>query len=129
MRRASQARNASALGLQHRPGAVLHPALAAPELLHLRGVRFVEGDAVVVGQLLARLDRADRLDEHLVLVALALGVLLDHRLAVGLTAVVDPARDVALGIGIDDIVRSEEHKSELHSLMRISYAVFCLKKK
>src|SRR3546814_8275603 len=26
-------------------------------------------------------------------------------------------------------VRSEEHKSELQSLMRISYAVFCLKKK
>src|SRR3546814_2011937 len=26
-------------------------------------------------------------------------------------------------------VRSEEHTSELHSLMRISYAVFCLKKK
>src|SRR3546814_1085074 len=25
--------------------------------------------------------------------------------------------------------RSEEHKSELQSLMRISYAVFCLKKK
>src|SRR3546814_3795970 len=25
--------------------------------------------------------------------------------------------------------RSEEHTSELHSLMRISYAVFCLKKK
>src|SRR3546814_8200881 len=31
---------------------------------------------------------------------------------------VDPAR-----------VRSEEHTSELQSLMRISYAVFCLKKK
>src|SRR3546814_10834108 len=31
----------------------------------------------------------------------------------------------------DDIVpiRSEEHTSELQSLMRISYAVFCLKKK
>src|SRR3546814_2446766 len=28
-----------------------------------------------------------------------------------------------------DIVRSEEHTSELQSLMRISYAVFCLKKK
>src|SRR3546814_9272929 len=27
------------------------------------------------------------------------------------------------------IVRSEEHTSELQSLMRISYAVFCLKKK
>src|SRR3546814_6340787 len=26
-------------------------------------------------------------------------------------------------------VRSEEHTSELHSLMRISYAVFCLQKK
>src|SRR3546814_5316258 len=27
------------------------------------------------------------------------------------------------------MVRSEEHTSELQSLMRISYAVFCLKKK
>src|SRR3546814_6982691 len=35
-------------------------------------------------------------------------------------------REVAIaGIGI----RSEEHTSELQSLMRISYAVFCLKKK
>src|SRR3546814_6521623 len=31
--------------------------------------------------------------------------------------------------GIDDHQRSEEHTSELQSLMRISYAVFCLKKK
>src|SRR3546814_1228356 len=30
------------------------------------------------------------------------------------------------GVGL---VRSEEHTSELQSLMRISYAVFCLKKK
>src|SRR3546814_2382000 len=29
----------------------------------------------------------------------------------------------------DDGARSEEHTSELQSLMRISYAVFCLKKK
>src|SRR3546814_8005014 len=28
----------------------------------------------------------------------------------------------------DMVVRSEEHTSELQSLMRISYAVFCLKK-
>src|SRR3546814_10710622 len=28
-----------------------------------------------------------------------------------------------------DVQRSEEHTSELQSLMRISYAVFCLKKK
>src|SRR3546814_9061176 len=29
----------------------------------------------------------------------------------------------------DEVTRSEEHTSELQSLMRISYAVFCLKKK
>src|SRR3546814_8966914 len=29
----------------------------------------------------------------------------------------------------DAVARSEEHTSELQSLMRISYAVFCLKKK
>src|SRR3546814_2021883 len=31
--------------------------------------------------------------------------------------------------GLAVIIRSEEHTSELQSLMRISYAVFCLKKK
>src|SRR3546814_9695896 len=34
----------------------------------------------------------------------------------------------ALGPALDHL-RSEEHTSELQSLMRISYAVFCLKKK
>src|SRR3546814_1482130 len=34
-------------------------------------------------------------------------------------------RDAAV---VDPRVRSEEHTSELQSLMRISYAVFCLKK-
>src|SRR3546814_2438703 len=33
------------------------------------------------------------------------------------------------GFDIDLLVRSEEHTSELQSLMRISYAVFCLKTK
>src|SRR3546814_8897310 len=32
------------------------------------------------------------------------------------------------GYAVDSLVRSEEHTSELQSLMRISYAVFCLKK-
>src|SRR3546814_5399491 len=32
-------------------------------------------------------------------------------------------------ISVIDVDRSEEHTSELQSLMRISYAVFCLKKK
>src|SRR3546814_9235279 len=35
----------------------------------------------------------------------------------------------ALQLGADVPVRSEEHTSELQSLMRNSYAVFCLKKK
>src|SRR3546814_1618920 len=35
----------------------------------------------------------------------------------------------AAGAGAAGGVRSEEHTSELQSLMRISYAVFCLKKK
>src|SRR3546814_10186584 len=30
---------------------------------------------------------------------------------------------------VDGVIKSEEHTSELQSLMRISYAVFCLKKK
>src|SRR3546814_4484685 len=36
---------------------------------------------------------------------------------------------VRIGRAVDDHLRSEEHTSELQSLMRISYAVFCLKKK
>src|SRR3546814_7792581 len=34
-----------------------------------------------------------------------------------------------MAIGLSPFSRSEEHTSELQSLMRISYAVFCLKKK
>src|SRR3546814_6741793 len=48
----------------------------------------------------------------------------------------DEGVDVELVVGEDHEVlemrrigRSEEHTSELQSLMRISYAVFCLKKK
>src|SRR3546814_3376711 len=39
------------------------------------------------------------------------------------------ARQAAIGPHDGKGVRSEEHTSELQSLMRISYAVFCLKKK
>src|SRR3546814_4745192 len=42
------------------------------------------------------------------------------------------ARDVTRAVEVMDAQlrsRSEEHTSELQSLMRISYAVFCLKKK
>src|SRR3546814_3539364 len=55
--------------------------------------------------------------------------------AVGLDALVLASCELALGCTtlIDqaaaETIRSEEHTSELQSLMRISYAVFCLKKK
>src|SRR3546814_9697520 len=50
-----------------------------------------------------------------------------HRLVLGevVAAVVEHAQPVVRDLRI----RSEEHTSELPSLMRISYAVFCLKKK
>src|SRR3546814_5315007 len=50
-------------------------------------------------------------------------------LVVGVT---ETEGEIELVGDVEDIVReqrSEEHTSELQSLMRISYAVFCLKKK
>src|SRR3546814_4778725 len=58
--------------------------------------------------------------------------LLDDRRQLGLTG--DRENDIAdaprwfIDRGAGDLDRSEEHTSELQSLMRISYAVFCLKK-
>src|SRR3546814_9286891 len=42
---------------------------------------------------------------------------------------VPPGNDHPIGGEQGTVPRSEEHTSELQSLMRISYAVFCLKKK
>src|SRR3546814_8690379 len=46
---------------------------------------------------------------------------------VGLRRIANPSHRAQSGS--QDARRSEEHTSELQSLMRISYAVFCLKKK
>src|SRR3546814_5205425 len=76
----------------------------------------VEGGCVVTGD--ARDTRFDRAD---VVVA---G---DRIVAIGLDAA---RRHLAASPDARRIdARSEEHTSELQSLMRISYAVFCLKKK
>src|SRR3546814_3408836 len=90
---------------------------------------------------LFRSDDADRI------VAPAVERLADRALAreqlVGHAAGDDDGRDRHVAVGcvefrpLDELVggelaadeRSEEHTSELQSLMRISYAVFCLKKK
>src|SRR3546814_1036154 len=64
--------------------------------------------------------------------------LIEERYADDLTGKVQPGRTLAAldhccvghcGPGAWAVARSEEHTSELQSLMRISYAVFCLKKK
>src|SRR3546814_6992220 len=47
----------------------------------------------------------------------------------GELAIVHAAADVRARLGQDAICSSEEHTSELQSLMRISYAVLCLKQK
>src|SRR3546814_9361175 len=60
------------------------------------------------------------------------GKLLDARTVVvreGKVSEVLPGRADVPGARAIDLSRSEEHTSELQSLMRISYAVFCLKKK
>src|SRR3546814_1343013 len=51
-------------------------------------------------------------------------------------AMADQARTIRIPVHMVEVInklarvqRSEEHTSELQSLMRISYAVFCLKKK
>src|SRR3546814_6736579 len=46
-----------------------------------------------------------------------------------LSSVTTSAEKILLDLSAHNAKRSEEHTSELQSLMRISYAVFCLKKK
>src|SRR3546814_7860978 len=56
----------------------------------------------------------------------------EHALSVTVPADFDAQAPLAPGLAVAVVVkpeRSEEHTSELQSLMRISYAVFCLKKK
>src|SRR3546814_1507573 len=62
----------------------------------------------------------DEVEDHRVVDAVAVGVLTRP---VELGGLADASQAVA-GVGL----RSEEHTSELQSLMRISYAVLCLKK-
>src|SRR3546814_959726 len=60
----------------------------------------------------------------------------NRKLPIGLSGLARPERAsliaevrVSIAGSWPKITRSEEHTSELQSLMRISYAVFCLKKK
>src|SRR3546814_8176203 len=78
---------------------------------------------VVAGEVVVASARADRTD-------LRPGVqrgLVDHA-GVVVQAARDRQVDPVARLGHAHGLRSEEHTSELQSLMRISYAVFCLKK-
>src|SRR3546814_7284887 len=83
---------------------------------------FVGASAKLVGELVAL--REPRRAERVALREQA-ARRIGHDLAtIAVVAVVDELLGAAFGAE-----RSEEHTSELQSLMRISYAVFCLKKK
>src|SRR3546814_7346384 len=86
----------------------------------VRGFQTPQGVCVDLGDMILALDLAVRIDRKL---RRASGWVLDERR----TLTID--RDAATVRAGTETHRSEEHTSELQSLMRISYAVFCLKKK
>src|SRR3546814_4805811 len=81
----------------------------------------------------ARIEMAGFLDGDLTTIALCWRLERRDGVTIGLTT---HDRDLMIGgllhraaPGMTPSARSEEHTSELQSLMRISYAVFCLKQK
>src|SRR3546814_6889023 len=102
--------------LEHQPGRLLR-------LLQRRAAARQAGVGHEVGMCAERLRRRAHAPEGtLGLENPALGLIIqvgDH----------DLVEDLLVNRCILDRYRSEEHTSELQSLMRISYAVFCLKKK
>src|SRR3546814_4531168 len=112
--------------------AVLIPAIAVPVvLLGTFGIFYLLGFSINTLTLFG--------------LTLAIGLLVDDAIVVvenverlmeenpGMTAreaTIQSMRELQVAlIAIALVLRSEEHTSELQSLMRISYAVFCLKKK
>src|SRR3546814_4365366 len=89
--------------------------------------------------LLVRLDGLDETARRVVRAISAAGRRVSHELLAEASGVPESDLDAALRSAVDSHVlvtesgdsyaRSEEHTSELPSLMRTSYAVFCLKKK
>src|SRR3546814_3300492 len=95
--------------------------------LHLEAERAIGNDRTNI----ARADEAQRLGRQLNAHEAILFPLARLRRRVGFRQLASESEHQGngmLGRG-DRVARSEEHTSELQSLMRISYAVFCLKKK
>src|SRR3546814_8088278 len=125
---------AIAIGLeleQNRPLARAHPFERrlgrAAHREHVHAVDLHAGDAEALAAAIELVLRAAAVDRgaHGVL------VVLDHEDDRQLPQLghVEAFVHLALVRGAVAEIRSEEHTSELQSLMRISYAVFCLKKK
>src|SRR3546814_7911690 len=81
------------------------------------------GVAVAANDFLAHFLQADALDR-----ACGAGEIFLHKGGVQAHGIENLRTAIGL-VGGNAHLRSEEHTSELQSLMRISYAVFCLKKK
>src|SRR3546814_2786311 len=94
------------------------------EVAALEQARDFEQPFDMFGAVLGQADRLRLFVLFVIILAELVDDLVDADIKLGL--VVGGARDDERGARL---VRSEEHTSELQSLMRISYAVFCLKKK
>src|SRR3546814_9864247 len=82
------------------------------------------------GDVYACIAGGGRIEQHLAIVGRNQPIARAQRAALARDRIVQPnaeALDLVIQLHLD--ARSEEHTSELQSLMRISYAVFCLKKK
>src|SRR3546814_3487128 len=99
-------------------------------LLALERRGFVGADVAEADQRVevARAEAAQRHPAQRVQVAQPAGAVLEVGFEV-VGGVAEAFVPLALLFRLGKEVRSEEHTSELQSLMRISYAVFCLKKK
>src|SRR3546814_1337698 len=93
--------------------------------------RAIEPRHVIARQLvaLAIFDRPDDVEAIAFETERSRDALVDARADFGHVDLAFDVQAAKLVIGDDVDDRSEEHTSELQSLMRISYAVFCLKKK
>src|SRR3546814_6632672 len=100
-----------------------HPEVAAPLLVFTAAIPFISGMYVLVYALRPRLNM--KYEVYVTSVIEPITVLLTG------AALFSWHRSIAMAAWahVSAALRSEEHTSELQSLMRTSYAVFCLKKK
>src|SRR3546814_9927528 len=87
---------------------------------------YLPGERIEIRRLLERVSNAG-FKTLVITVDVTVSVNPDRYIRNGFSAPLRPSVDLALQ-GLTRPARSEEHQSELQSLMRNSYAVFCLKK-